>query len=89
MTYWFEFKETVGVCVATYDSKKEFPAFYTKKSGYYSVCDVTSPYEAAGLLEQCQNTGSGVLLAVPIAEEKINSNQIFYKIFTFKKSYLM
>lgn len=64
----------MGVCVASYNSKREFPAFYTKQSGYYAVCDVTSPYEAAGLLEQCQNTGSGILLAVPIPEEKIKSN---------------
>lgn len=67
-------KETVGVCVASYNSKGEFPAFYTKHSGYHSAYDVTSPYEAAGLLEQCQNTGSGILLAVPIPEEKIKSN---------------
>jgi len=60
--------------VATYDSNGEFPAFYTRRSGYRSACDVTSPYEAAGLLEQCQNTGSGVLLAVPIPEEMIKSN---------------
>lgn len=64
----------MGVCVASYDSKGEFPAFYTKQSGFQSACDVTSPRDAAGLLEQCQNTGSGVLLAVPIPEEKIKSN---------------
>ncbi|VVC28187.1 Pseudouridine-5'-phosphate glycosidase [Cinara cedri] len=71
-----EYLETVGVCVASYNSKREFPAFYTKQSGYYTVCDVTSPYEAAGLLEQCQNTGSGVLLAVPIPKEKIKKSEI-------------
>ncbi|XP_060851868.1 uncharacterized protein LOC132930169 [Rhopalosiphum padi] len=71
-----EYLETVGVCVASYDSNGEFPAFYTKLSGYQSVCNVTSPYEAAGLLEQCQNTGSGVLLAVPILEEKIKKTEI-------------
>lgn len=70
----FKLKETVGVCVVSYNSKGEFPAFYTKQSGHHSVCDITSPNEAAILLEQCQNTGSGVLLAVPIAEEKITSN---------------
>jgi len=68
----------VGVCVASYDSNGEFPAFYTKQSGYKSVCNVTSPYEAAGLLEKCQNTGSGILLAVPILEERIKSNYILY-----------
>lgn len=70
-------KETVGVCVASYDSKGEFPAFYTKKSGCRSAYDVSTPHEAAGLLEQCQNTGSGVLLAVPIPEEKIKSNYYY------------
>jgi len=74
----FKLKETVGVCVASYDSNGEFPAFYTKQSGYKSVCNVTSPCEAAGLLEQCQNTGSGVLLAVPILEERIKSKYILY-----------
>ncbi|XP_050435452.1 uncharacterized protein LOC126842473 isoform X2 [Adelges cooleyi] len=69
-----EYLETVGVCVASYNSKGEFPAFYTKESGYKTVCDVTSPSEAAGLLEQCQNTDSGVLLAVPIPEEKIQTD---------------
>lgn len=74
--YLFKFKETVGVCVASYNSNGKFPAFYTKESGYHTVCDVTSPSEAAGLLKQCQNTGSGVLLAVPIPEEKIKSNYL-------------
>ncbi|XP_025422378.1 uncharacterized protein LOC112692064 isoform X3 [Sipha flava] len=71
-----EYLETVGVCVASYNSKGDFPAFYTKKSGYHSACDVTTPKEAASLLEQCQNTGSGVLLAVPIPEEKITKAEI-------------
>ncbi|KAL5233682.1 hypothetical protein ACI65C_001092 [Semiaphis heraclei] len=71
-----EYLETVGVCVASYDSNGEFPAFYTKQSGYQSVCNVTSPYEAAGLLEKCQNTGSGILLAVPILEERIKKSEI-------------
>jgi len=68
----------VGVCVASYDSNGEFPAFYTKNSGYQCVCNVTSPNEAAGLLENCQSTGSGILLAVPILEERIKSNYILY-----------
>lgn len=59
--------------MASYNSGGEFPAFYTKLSGYRSACDVTSPRDASGLLEQCQYTGSGVLLAVPIPEEKIQS----------------
>lgn len=78
----------MGVCVASYDSNGEFPAFYTKQSGFQAACNVTSPCEAAGLLEQCQNTGSGVLLAVPIVDERIKSKYILYfKYFHIKIGY--
>ncbi|XP_065213322.1 pseudouridine-5'-phosphate glycosidase-like [Planococcus citri] len=66
-----EYLETLGVCVVTYDDSKDFPAFYTRKSGHQSVYNVTTPLQAAELLYNVKKLGleSGILLGVPIPEQ--------------------
>ncbi|KAM4734604.1 uncharacterized protein FYW61_007649 [Anableps anableps] len=66
-----EFLETQGVCVATYGASKNFPAFFTPKSGFTSACNVYNPREAAELIASSLSLRlqSGVLIAVPIPEE--------------------
>ncbi|XP_077294269.1 uncharacterized protein LOC143916882 [Arctopsyche grandis] len=66
-----EFLETQGVCVATYGPTSEFPAFYTRSSGFQSPCRTSSPQEAARMLKATIDLelNSGLLIAVPIPEE--------------------
>ncbi|KAL1140427.1 hypothetical protein AAG570_000359 [Ranatra chinensis] len=66
-----EYLETQGVCVVTYGPTKDFPAFYSEKSGFDSVYNVNTPEEAARLLYNLKeiNLNSGILLAVPIPSE--------------------
>ena len=45
-----EYLETQGVCVATFGSTKQFPAFFSSKSGYESSCNVHDINEAAELV---------------------------------------
>ncbi|KAM7414898.1 hypothetical protein PAMA_019626 [Pampus argenteus] len=72
-----EFLETQGVCVATYGSSKNFPAFFSPQSGFSSPYQVCNPEEAAKLIASTLSLGlqSGVLLAVPIPEEHAAAGQ--------------
>ncbi|XP_011605810.2 pseudouridine-metabolizing bifunctional protein C1861.05 [Takifugu rubripes] len=67
-----EFLETQGVCVATYGTSKNFPAFFSPQSGFSSPFHVRDPEEAAQLIAGALSLGlsSGLLLAVPIPEEQ-------------------
>eukprot|EP00095_Tigriopus_kingsejongensis_P001583 maker-scaffold831_size90909-snap-gene-0.15 protein:Tk01583 transcript:maker-scaffold831_size90909-snap-gene-0.15-mRNA-1 annotation:"pseudouridine-metabolizing bifunctional" len=62
--------ETQGVCVATLGDTSDFPAFFTRQSGFQSPMRVTDIAEAARLVDNHQQLGlqSGVLLGVPIPE---------------------
>uniref|UniRef100_A0A8C4IJH8 Zgc:136858 n=1 Tax=Dicentrarchus labrax TaxID=13489 RepID=A0A8C4IJH8_DICLA len=72
-----EFLETQGVCVATYGTLKNFPAFFSPQSGFTSPYQVCNPEEAAKLIASTLSLGlqSGVLLAVPIPEEYAAAGQ--------------
>ncbi|KAM7396967.1 hypothetical protein PAMP_019970 [Pampus punctatissimus] len=72
-----EFLETQGVCVATYGSSKNFPAFFSPQSGFSSPYQVCNPEEAAKLIASTLSLGlqTGVLLAVPIPEEHAAAGQ--------------
>ncbi|XP_042268236.1 pseudouridine-metabolizing bifunctional protein C1861.05 isoform X1 [Thunnus maccoyii] len=72
-----EFLETQGVCVATYGTSKNFPAFFSPQSGFTSPYQVCNPEEAAKLISSTLSLGlqSGVLLAVPIPEEHAAAGQ--------------
>lgn len=63
-----EFLETQGVCVATYGDSKEFPCFWTRKSGFDVPWNVRNPTEAATMIAAQKALGvrSGVLIANPI-----------------------
>jgi pseudouridine-5'-phosphate glycosidase len=62
-----EVLETQGTAVATLGSK-EFPAFFTSKSGCESPMTVDSPRECAQIIDAQKKLGltSGILFAVPI-----------------------
>lgn len=66
-----EYLETEGVCVATYGTSKNFPAFFVSSSGYQSPFNVKNEKEAARMIDTHYSLGldSGVLIAVPIPEE--------------------
>uniref|UniRef100_A0A3Q3T1L6 Zgc:136858 n=2 Tax=Mastacembelus armatus TaxID=205130 RepID=A0A3Q3T1L6_9TELE len=72
-----EFLETQGVCVATYGTSKNFPAFFSQQSGFTSPYQVSNPEEAATLIASTLSLGlqSGVLIAVPIPEEHAAAGQ--------------
>lgn len=66
-----EYLETQGVCVMSYGRSKDFPAFYTQKSGFTAPYSVANPVDAAKALFESHRVGagSGILLAVPIPNE--------------------
>ncbi|KAL5251650.1 hypothetical protein ACHWQZ_G017128 [Mnemiopsis leidyi] len=66
-----EYLETQGVTVATLGKTRDFPAFFTAKSGLLSHTNVESAKDAAEmiLVNRTLNLGSGIVIAVPIPEE--------------------
>jgi len=68
-----EYLETLGVCVCSLNpsGSKEFPAFYTSKSGHFAPYNCQSASEAAQLIHTHMRTGlnSGLLIGVPIPEK--------------------
>ena len=65
------FKETEGVTVATFGESKNFPAFFTRNSGFPSPYNIASVDEAAKLLAAHNQLSmdSGMLLAAPIPND--------------------
>uniref|UniRef100_A0A8C8C4J4 Carbohydrate kinase PfkB domain-containing protein n=1 Tax=Oncorhynchus tshawytscha TaxID=74940 RepID=A0A8C8C4J4_ONCTS len=66
-----EYLETQGVCVATFGTSMNFPAFFSPQSGFTSPYHVNNAEEAADLIAGNLSLGlqSGLLLAVPIPKE--------------------
>ncbi|KAK3845231.1 MAG: indigoidine synthase A-like protein [Linnemannia gamsii] len=66
-----EFLETQGVTVVTYGSTPDFPAFFTRTSGFQSMLNIETPKEAAELIaaNHAVNLQSGIVIGVPIAKE--------------------
>ena len=54
-----EYLETLGVCVATFGSTSQFPAFFTRDSGHVSACNVEDCSEAAQLIHTTFSLGLG------------------------------
>lgn len=56
--------------MATLGSRFEFPAFFTPSSGFQAPYRLDTTSDAARLVQHCLafNTGSGLLIAVPIPE---------------------
>jgi len=65
-----EYLETAGVPVITFGSD-DFPAFYSRKSGFRTDCRIDSPKEIAELISLKYSLGlrGGVLIGCPIPEE--------------------
>ncbi|XP_070533331.1 uncharacterized protein [Ptychodera flava] len=67
-----EYLETEGVTVATFGETKDFPAFFTSKSGHMAQYNVATPAEAGDLIVKHLSLGlqSGILIAVPIPDSE-------------------
>ncbi|KAG8219765.1 hypothetical protein J3R82DRAFT_737 [Butyriboletus roseoflavus] len=66
-----EYLETLGVPVISYAESNDFPAFYSRKSGFKSPWRIDDPEAAARILYIQRQLGmsNGVLFAVPIPEK--------------------
>ncbi|KAK7059005.1 hypothetical protein VNI00_001629 [Paramarasmius palmivorus] len=66
-----EYLETLGVPVVPYGSTKDFPAFFSRKSGFKTPWNADTPTLAAQILLSQEQLGmaNGTLIAVPIPEE--------------------
>lgn len=66
-----EYLETAGVPVITVGSD-DFPAFYSRKSGFKSDCRIDSPKEIADLISLKYSLGlrGGILVGCPIPEQE-------------------
>ncbi|KAI6008229.1 indigoidine synthase A-like protein [Pisolithus orientalis] len=66
-----EYLETLGVPVISYRETKDFPAFYSRKSGHQAPWNVTNAIDAARVLYTHRQLGmtNGALFAVPIPEK--------------------
>ncbi|PKU36068.1 pseudouridine-metabolizing bifunctional [Limosa lapponica baueri] len=73
-----EYLETQGVCVAAFGESREFPAFFSRQSGFQAPYHVQDEEEAAKLIASALGLGlsSGVLIAVPCPEERATSGQV-------------
>ncbi|KAI0788479.1 indigoidine synthase A-like protein [Abortiporus biennis] len=66
-----EFLETLGVPVVSYGETDDFPAFYSRQSGFRSPWRVDNPVDAAQILHSQHQLkmSNGVLFGVPIPEQ--------------------
>ncbi|XP_077325404.1 uncharacterized protein LOC143960560 isoform X2 [Lithobates pipiens] len=73
-----EYLETEGVCVSTFGDSRDFPAFFTTRSGFQAPYNVCNEEEAARLIDRSLELrlGSGLLIAVPIPPEHATSGEI-------------
>ncbi|KAK2539643.1 pseudouridine-metabolizing bifunctional protein c1861.05-like [Columba guinea] len=73
-----EYLETQGVCVAAFGESREFPAFFSRQSGFQAPYHVRNEEEAAELIASAQGLGlsNGVLIAVPCPQERAASGQV-------------
>ncbi|NXF33591.1 YOW5 protein, partial [Nyctibius bracteatus] len=73
-----EYLETQGVCVAAFGESRDFPAFFSRQSGFQAPYHVRDEEEAAELIASALGLGlsSGVLIAVPCPQERAVSDQV-------------
>ncbi|THV07736.1 hypothetical protein K435DRAFT_959796 [Dendrothele bispora CBS 962.96] len=66
-----EYLETLGVPVINYGPTREFPAFFSPRSGHYVPWNVEEPISAARILYSQWQMGmdNGALITVPIPQE--------------------
>ncbi len=53
--FCFDLQETEGVCVASFGSEKEFPAFFSPRSGFKAPYNVETPRQAAEMIGAYSN----------------------------------
>ena len=78
-----EYLETQGVTNVTFGSSDEFPAFYTRTSGFKSMAALPTAKECAELIHVNQELGlqSGIVIACPIPEtDQVNGADQFEKV---------
>ncbi|XP_056367784.1 uncharacterized protein LOC130263955 [Oenanthe melanoleuca] len=70
-------QETQGVCVAAFGESREFPAFFSRQSGFQAPYHVRDEEEAAKLIDSALGLGlsTGVLIAVPCPQERAAEGQ--------------
>ncbi|CAK1548530.1 unnamed protein product [Leptosia nina] len=66
-----EFLETQGVTVCAFGDSKQFPAFYTRRSGYEAPYNVVDAEHAALVLSSARalQLSSGIVIAVPVPKK--------------------
>ncbi|XP_047523229.1 pseudouridine-5'-phosphate glycosidase isoform X2 [Pieris napi] len=67
-----EYLETQGVTVCALGESKQFPAFYTRRSGFDAPYNVVDAEHAASVLNAARSLhlSSGIVVAVPVPEER-------------------
>lgn len=75
-----EYLETKGIEILGYQTK-DFPAFYTPKSGYNVDFEVDSPLMAASIMHQKFDSGlkGGLLIANPVPKEDALDEKMMHK----------
>ncbi|KAF8213096.1 indigoidine synthase A-like protein [Mycena galopus ATCC 62051] len=73
-----EYLETLGVPVIAYTKTKDFPAFFSPRSGFQTPWSTDDPATAARMLHAQWQLGmdNGALIAVPIPEEYAEKGEI-------------
>ncbi|KAJ7244751.1 indigoidine synthase A-like protein [Mycena haematopus] len=73
-----EYLETLGVPVISYSRTKDFPAFFSPRSGFQTPWNTDDPATAARMLHAQWQLGldNGALIAVPIPEEYAEKGEI-------------
>ncbi|KAJ6575060.1 Indigoidine synthase A like protein-domain-containing protein [Mycena capillaripes] len=76
-----EYLETLGVPVIPYALSKDFPAFFSPRSGFQTPWNVNDPATAAKMLYSQWQLGmdNGALIAVPIPEEYAEKGEIIQR----------
>ncbi|KAJ2946396.1 hypothetical protein O0L34_g12435 [Tuta absoluta] len=73
-----EYLETQGVCVCSFGESKDFPAFYTARSGHKAPHRVADAADAAKMLQASLHLqlGSGIVVAVPLPSENAMDEKV-------------
>ncbi|KAJ1876974.1 hypothetical protein H4R99_004467 [Coemansia sp. RSA 1722] len=74
-----EYLETQGVPVITFGKEKEFPAFFSARSGLMAPWNLETPEKVAALVKTSLDIGlgSGMVVAAPIPEQHADSSSVF------------
>ncbi|XP_050673272.1 pseudouridine-5'-phosphate glycosidase isoform X2 [Leptidea sinapis] len=73
-----EYLETHGVTVCAFGDSKEFPSFYTRRSGFEAPYNVIDATHAARVMKAARDLhlSSGIVVAVPICEKDAMNDKV-------------